>query len=52
MILLDGIIEELGVAQNNGGLVHRVVVRDRCCVAPTLVDRDLLGEPLGPNRFT
>ena len=52
MVLLHNIIEILGVALNNGGLVRLVVVRDRCRIAATLVDRDLLGEPLVPNRFT
>ena len=37
MVLLHKIIKIFRVAQDNGGLVSLVVVRDRCRVAATLV---------------
>jgi transposase len=46
------VIQIFRVTHNNGGLVRLVVVRDRCRIAATRVDRDLLGEPLIPNRLT
>jgi hypothetical protein len=51
MVLLHEVIKIFRVAQDHGGLVRLGVVRDRCGVAATLVDRDLLWEPLVPNRF-
>ena len=49
MVLLHDIIEILGVADDNGGLVRLVVVRNRCRVAPTLIDGDFLRQSLGAN---
>ena len=49
MILLHNIIEILGVADHNRGLVRLIVVRNRCRVAATLIDRDFLRQPLGAN---
>ena len=51
LVLLDDVIKIFRVANDNGGLVSLVVVRDRCRVAATLIDHDLLREPLVPNRF-
>ena len=49
MILLYDIIEIFRVADDNRGLVRRVVVLNRCRVAPTLIDRDFLRQSLGTN---
>ena len=49
MILLHDIIEILGVADDDRGLVRLVVVRNRCRVAATPVDGNLLRQPLGAN---
>src|SRR5215813_13285990 len=40
MVLLHEVIQIFRVADDNRGLVRLVVVRDRCCIAATLVDRD------------
>src|SRR5215510_15294072 len=42
MILLHDIIEILRLPNDNGGLVHSVVARDRRCVTATLIDSDFL----------
>jgi hypothetical protein len=42
MILLYDIIEVFTAPNDNGGLVRVVVVRNRCRVAPTLIDGDFL----------
>jgi hypothetical protein len=49
MVLLHDIIELLGVPDDNGGLVRLVVVRNRRRVAATLINSDLLGDPLSAN---
>src|SRR5262249_38286943 len=49
MILLDNIIEILRLPHDNGGLVSLIVVRDRCRVAPTLIDGDFLRQSLTAN---
>ena len=49
MILLDEIIKELGVANNDSRLMYLIVVRDRYCIAPTLINRDLFGQSLIAN---
>ena len=51
VVLLDEIIEIFGVANNNGGLMRRVVVFDRRGVAATLIDGDFLRESLAANGF-
>ena len=51
LILLHDIIEILGVAEDDRGLVRLVVVRNRCRVAATPVDGDFLRQPLGANGF-
>ena len=43
MILFHEVIEIFRVANDNRGLVRRVVVRDRSCIAATLIDGDFLG---------
>ena len=52
MVLLHEVVEIFGVANNDGRLVSLVVVQDCCGVAGTLVDRELLRQPLVANRFT
>src|SRR5215471_7561300 len=49
MVLLHHIIEILGVADHDGRLLHRVVMRNRRCVRATLINGDLLREPVGTN---
>ena len=51
MVLLDDIIEVFTVANDNGGLVRLVVVRDRCRIRATPVNGNLLRQPLGANRL-
>lgn len=52
MILFHEIIEIFRVADDNRGLMRLVVVRARCRVAATLINRDFLRQPLAANRFT
>jgi hypothetical protein len=52
MILLHNIIERLALADDNRGLLYLVVVRDRRCVAPTLIDGDLLRQALSSTLST
>ena len=47
MVLLHDIIQILGVADHNGGLVRLIVVRNCCRVRAAFIDRDFLREPLG-----
>ncbi len=49
MILFHEVIEIFRVADDNRGLVRLVVVRDRCRIGPTLIDRDFLWQPLGAD---
>lgn len=49
MVLFHEVVEVLGVADNDGRLVSPVVMFDRGCVRPTLIDRDLLGQLLVTN---
>ena len=49
MVLLHDVIKIFGVADNNGCLMRLVVVRDRGCVGPTLINRALLRESLSAN---
>ena len=51
MVLLYEIIEVFTVPNDNGGLVRLVVVRNRCRVAPTLIDGDFLRQSLTANSF-
>src|SRR5262245_44764274 len=51
MILLYDIIEIFGVPDHDRPLVSLVVMRNRCRIAATLIDGDLLREPLSANRF-
>jgi hypothetical protein len=51
MVLLHEVIEIFRVADDNRCLMSLVVVPDRGRVAATLIDGDLLGEPLGAYRF-
>ena len=52
MVLLHDIIEILTVADNDGRLLSLIIVRNRCRVRATLIDRDFLRQPLGANRLT
>ena len=52
MVLLHEVIEICGVADDDGRLVSLVVPLDRGCVRATLVDRELLWEPLSMNSLT
>ena len=52
VILLHAIIEILALPNSNAGLVGPVVVLNRRRVTATLVNGDLLGKSLVPNRFT
>ena len=52
MILIYNIVEIFEVADDDRGLVCLVVMRDRCCMGPTLIDRDFLRQPLAANGFT
>ena len=52
MILLHEVIEIFRVADDNSRLVNLVVVRDRCRVATTLIDGDLLRQSLSANGLT
>ena len=49
MVLLHDVIQIFGVASDDGGLVRAVVARDRCGVAPTLINGDFLRQPLRAN---
>jgi len=51
MILLHEVIEILRVANDNRGLVRRVVVRDCCRIRTTLIDRDFVRQSLGANSL-
>ena len=52
MILLNDIVEILALPDRDGRLVDLIVVVNRRRVAAALVNRNLLWEPLVPNRFT
>ena len=52
MVLLHEVIEIFRVADDNSRLVNLVVVRDRCRVATTLIDGDLLRQSLSANGLT
>src|SRR5712691_7019056 len=49
MVLFHNVVEILGVADADGRLVRPVVMFDRGCVRPTLINRDLLGQLLVTN---
>ena len=49
MVLLHDIIEILTVADNDGRLLSCIVVRNRCRVRTTLIDRDFLWQSLGTD---
>jgi hypothetical protein len=49
MVLFHDIVEILALPEDDAGLVGPVVLLNRRGVAPTLVNRDLLREPLGAN---
>jgi hypothetical protein len=51
LVLLHQVVEIFGVAHDDGRLVDLVVVRDRGGVAATLINGDLLGQPLVANRL-
>ena len=51
MVLLDNIIEVFTVPNDNGGLVHLVIVPNRCGIRTTLIDGDLLRQSLGVKRL-
>jgi len=51
MVLLYKVIEILGVTNNDGLLLRRVVVRNRRRIRTTLIDGDLLRESLAANGF-
>ena len=51
MVLLHHIVEILALPDRDGRRVGLIVVGNRCRVAPTLINRDLLREPMGPNRL-
>ena len=43
------LLRSLQLPHDNGGLVHRVIVLNRCRVAATLIDGDFLRQALGTN---
>jgi hypothetical protein len=51
MVLLDDIIQILGVADHDSRLVRLIVVRNRGCVAATLIDGDFLQLSLSEYGF-
>jgi len=51
MILFHYIVEILALSDGNGCLVDLIVESNRGRVAVTLVNSDLLREPVGPNRL-
>ena len=51
MILLHDIVEILRVTDTDGRLMSLIVVRDGCRIRTTLIDGDLLRQPLGANGF-
>jgi hypothetical protein len=51
MILFHDIVKIFRVADDDGRLVGPVVMFDRGCVRTTLINRDLLGQLLVPNRL-
>jgi hypothetical protein len=51
MILFHKVIEIFRVADDNGGLVRVVVVRDRGRMRATLIEGKLLRQPLGAYRL-
>jgi hypothetical protein len=51
MVLFNKVVEVLGVADENRSVVVAVVVLNGLGIRPTLVDGDLLREPLGANRL-
>jgi hypothetical protein len=51
MILFHDIIQIFTMTNDNPGLVRLVVVRDRCRIGPTLIDRDFLRHPLAAKGF-
>jgi hypothetical protein len=52
MVLFYDIVEILALPDSDAGLVGLVVPLDRCRIRATLVDGDLLREPLGANGLT
>ena len=51
MILFHNVIEIFRVADDNRGLVRVVVVHDRCRIRATLIDGNLLRQPLSAYRL-
>jgi len=51
MVLFHDVVEILGVANDDSRLVGPVVVLNRGRIRTTLINRDLLGQLLVPNRF-
>ena len=51
MILLDNIVQILGLSQFDGGLIIGVVVFNRCRVGAALVDGDLVRHTGLIDRF-
>jgi hypothetical protein len=51
MVLFHDIVKIFCVAADDGRLVGPVVMFDRGCVRATLIDRELLGQLLAPNRL-
>jgi hypothetical protein len=51
MVLLHEVIEIFRVADDTRGLVRLVVMRNRRRVAATLIDGNLLRQPLGAYRL-
>src|SRR5215831_6524261 len=51
MVLLDKIIKILRLSDDDGGLVSAVIMCDRCRVTATLINRDLLREPMSTHRL-
>jgi hypothetical protein len=52
VILLDDIIEKFDLSNLDVRLLLLIVGLDRCGIGTTLVDRDLLGHPVLPDRLT
>jgi hypothetical protein len=51
MVLLHEVVEIFGVANDDGRLVDLVIVVNRGRVAATLINRNLLWEPVSPNSL-
>jgi hypothetical protein len=52
MVLFHHVVEILALPDNDRRLVDLIVVGNRCRVAATLINRDLLWKPVSPNRLT